>query len=35
MVKKIKIDEPKVLSDNKLGDQSIEFLRGKGFDVSM
>ena len=31
----IKIDEPKVLSDNKLIDQSIEFLQGKGYDVSM
>ena len=32
---RIKIDEPNVLSDDKLIDQSIEFLRGKGYDVSM
>ena len=31
----IKIDKPKVLSDNKLIDQSIKFLRGKGFDVTI
>ena len=31
----IKIDEPNVLSNDKLIDQSIEFLRGKGYDVSM
>ena len=31
----IKIDEPKVLSDYKLIDQSIEFLRGTKYDVSM
>ena len=30
-----KVDEPKVLSDDKLIDQSIEFLRGKGYDISM
>ena len=31
----IKIDEPKVLSDDKLIDQSIKLLRGKGFDVTI
>ena len=31
----IKIDEQKVLSDDKLIDQSIKFLRGKGFDVTI
>ena len=31
----LKIHEPKVLSDDKLIDQSIKFLRGKGYDISM
>ena len=31
----IKINEPNVLSDDKLIDQSIEFLQGKGFDVTI
>ena len=31
----IKIDEPKVLSDDELIDKSIKFLQGKGYDVSM
>ena len=30
-----KVDKPKVLSDDELIDQSIKFLQGKGFDVSM
>ena len=31
----IKIDEPKVLSDDKLIDQYSNFLRGHGYDISM
>ena len=30
-----KVNKPKVLSDDELIDQSIKFLQGKGFDVSM
>ena len=33
--KGIKIDKPIVLSDDKLIDQYTEFLRGKGYDISM
>ena len=31
----IKIDELEILSNDKLIDQSIRFLRGKGFDVTI
>ena len=31
----IKIDEPKVVSDDKLIDQYSKFLRDKGYDISM
>ena len=34
-VEGIKIDEPIVLSDDKLLDQYTKFLLGKGYDISM